>query len=166
MRPHRRQPTRLPRPWDSPGKNTGEGCHVLLQCMKVKSESEVAQSWPTLSDPMDCSLPGSSITPQNYSNKPIIFSCRRQVSSTPVTTKPWSMLVYSVPEYNPLECCTGTPLDSFGVLHRETLQCSPPLKLWVNVAKMFLPILYVGNLDFMCLAILYFLGQGIPPMLW
>ena len=59
--PHRRQPIRLPRPWDSPGKNTGVGCHCLLQCMKVKSESEVAQSCPTLSDPMDCSLPGSSI---------------------------------------------------------------------------------------------------------
>ena len=61
MWPHRRQPTRLPRPWDSPGKNTGAGCHFLLQCMKVKSESEVAQSCPTLSDPKDCSLPGSSI---------------------------------------------------------------------------------------------------------
>ena len=61
MRPHRRQPTRLPHPWESPGKNTGVGCHFLLQCMKVKSESEVAQSCPTLSDPMDCSLPGSSI---------------------------------------------------------------------------------------------------------
>ena len=56
MRPHRRQPTRLPGPWDSPGKNTGVGCHFLLQCIKVKSESEVA-----LSDPMDCSPPGSSI---------------------------------------------------------------------------------------------------------
>ena len=61
VRPHRRKPTRLPRPWDSPGKNTGVGCHLLLQCMKVKSESEVAQSCLTLSDPMDCSLPGSSI---------------------------------------------------------------------------------------------------------
>ena len=48
------------RPWDSPGKNTGVGCHFLLQCMKVKSEREVAQSCPTLIDPMDCSLPGSS----------------------------------------------------------------------------------------------------------
>ena len=53
--------TRLPCPWDSPSKNTGVGCHFLLQGMKVKSESEVAQSCPTLSDPMDCSLPGSSI---------------------------------------------------------------------------------------------------------
>ena len=61
VRSHRRQPTRLPHPWDSPGKNTAVGCHFLLQCMKVKSESEVAQSCPTLSDPMDCSLPGSSV---------------------------------------------------------------------------------------------------------
>ena len=61
LQPHRWQPTRLPRPWDSPGKNTGVGCHFLLQCVKVKSEREVSQSCPTLSDPMDCSLPGSSI---------------------------------------------------------------------------------------------------------
>ena len=60
MRPHRWLPSRLPRPWDSGGKNTGVGCHFLLQCVKVKSESEVAQSCPTLSDPMDHSLPGSS----------------------------------------------------------------------------------------------------------
>ena len=59
--PHRRQPTRLPRPWDSPGKNTGVGCHFLRQCMKIKSESEVAQLCPTLCDPIDCSLPGSSV---------------------------------------------------------------------------------------------------------
>ena len=57
----RPQPTRVPRPWDSPDKNTGVGCHFLLQCIKVKSESEVAQLCPTLSDPMDCSPPGSSI---------------------------------------------------------------------------------------------------------
>ena len=61
VRPQRRQPTRLCHPWDSPGKNTGVGCHFLLQCMKVKSEGEVAQSCPTLRDPMDCSLPGSSV---------------------------------------------------------------------------------------------------------
>ena len=57
VQPHRRQPTRLPCPWDSPGV----GCHFLLQCMKVKSESEVAQLCPSLSDPMDCCLPGSSV---------------------------------------------------------------------------------------------------------
>ena len=59
VRPQRQQPTRLPRPWDSPGKNTGVGCHFLLQCMKVKSK--VAQLCPTLSDPMDCTPPGSSV---------------------------------------------------------------------------------------------------------
>jgi len=61
VQPHRWQPTRLPHPWDSPGKNTGVGCHFLLQCMKVESESEVAQSCPTLHDSMDCSPPGSSV---------------------------------------------------------------------------------------------------------
>ena len=61
VQPHRRQPTRLPCPWDSPGKNTGVACHFLFQCMKVKSKSEVAQSCPTLHNPMDCSPPDSSI---------------------------------------------------------------------------------------------------------
>ena len=61
VRPHRRQPTRTLCSQDSPGKNTGVGCHFLLQCMKVKSESEVAQLCLILSDLMDCSLPGSSI---------------------------------------------------------------------------------------------------------
>ena len=61
VRPHGLQPTRLLCPWGSPGKNTRVGCHFLLQCMKMESESEVAQSCPALSDPMDCSLPGSSI---------------------------------------------------------------------------------------------------------
>ena len=61
VQPHRWPPTRLPRPWDSPGKNTGVGCHFLLQCMKVRSEKEVAQSCPTLNDLMDWSLPGSSV---------------------------------------------------------------------------------------------------------
>ena len=61
LRAHRRQPTRLLRPWDSPGKNTGVGCHFLLQCIKAKSERKVAHSCLTLSDPMDCSLPDSSV---------------------------------------------------------------------------------------------------------
>ena len=59
--PHRRQPSRLCHPWDSPGKNPGVGCHFLLQCMKVKSEGEVAQSCPTLRNPVDCRLPGFSV---------------------------------------------------------------------------------------------------------
>ena len=61
VQPHTWQPTRLLCPWDPPGKNIGVGCHFLLQCMKVKSEREVAQLCPTLRDPMDCSLPGSSV---------------------------------------------------------------------------------------------------------
>ena len=61
VRPHRRQPTRLPHSWDSLGKITEVGYHFLLQCMKVKSQSEVTQSCPTLRDPMDCSPPGSSV---------------------------------------------------------------------------------------------------------
>ena len=61
VQPHRWQPTRLSRPWDSPGKNTGVGCHFPLQCRKGKSGREFAQSCPTLIDPMDCSLPGSSV---------------------------------------------------------------------------------------------------------
>ena len=61
VRPHGQQPTRLPCPWDSPGKNTGVGCHFLLQGIKVKSEREVAQLCLTLRDPMDCSLPVSSV---------------------------------------------------------------------------------------------------------
>ena len=60
-RPHRQQPTRLPRPWNSPGKNTGVDCHFLLQCMKVKSESEVAQSCSALSHSVDWNFPGSSV---------------------------------------------------------------------------------------------------------
>ena len=61
VRPHKWQPTRLLHPWDASGKNTGVGCHFLLQCMKVKSENEVVQSCLTLRNPMDCSLPGLSI---------------------------------------------------------------------------------------------------------
>ena len=61
LRPHGLQPAGFLCPWDSPGKNTGVGCHFLLQCMKLKSESEVAQLCPTLSDPLDCSLAGSSV---------------------------------------------------------------------------------------------------------
>ena len=83
MRPHRWQPTRLRHPWDSPGKNTGVGCHFLLQCMKVKSESEVAQSCPTLRDSMDCSLPGSSV----YG----IFQAR---------VLEWGAIAFSVPWYS------------------------------------------------------------------
>ena len=75
LRPHRWQPTRLPRPWDSPDKNTGVGCHSLLQCMKVKSESEVAQSCPTLSDPIDCLQPSKLFCPWDLPGKSTGVGC-------------------------------------------------------------------------------------------
>ena len=84
VRPHRWQPTRLPCPWDSPGKNTGVSCHFLLQCMKVKSESEVAQSCPTLSEPMDCSLPGSSVHGFSSKNTGVGCHCLLRVSTLPI----------------------------------------------------------------------------------
>ena len=111
VRPHRRQPNRLSRPWDSPGKNAGVGCHFLLQCMKVKSESEVAQSCPTLCNPLDCSPPGSSvhgifpgkntgvgchallqgIFPTQGSNPRLLYLLQRQAGSLPLA--PTSMHV-------------------------------------------------------------------------
>ena len=87
VRPHRRLPTRLSRPWDSPGKNTGVGCHFLLQCRKVKSESEVPQSRLTLSNPMDCSLPSSSIH--------VIFQARVLEWGWAITSWKWSHSVQS-----------------------------------------------------------------------
>ena len=97
MRPHRRQPTRLRHPWDSPGKNTGVGCHFLLQCMKVKGESEVAQLCPTLSDPKDCSLPGSSA--HGICQARVLewgataFSYRQQIPLSPLVSLPsWTPL--------------------------------------------------------------------------
>ena len=96
VQPHRRQPTRLPRPWDSPSKNTEVGCHFLLECMKTKSESEVTQSCPTLRDPMDCSLPGSSVHG--------IFQAR---------VLEWVAIAFSV-----LLCTLGHHNLSLGTLHK------------------------------------------------
>ena len=75
MWPHRRQPTRLPRPWDSPGKNTGVGCHFLLQCVKMKSEREVAQWCPTLGDPTDFIQPTSLLCPWDFPGKSTGVGC-------------------------------------------------------------------------------------------
>ena len=90
---HRQQPIRLLYPWDSPDKNTGVGCHFLLQCMKVKSESEVAQLCPTLSDPMDCSLLGSSVhgfSGQEYWSGVPLPSPNRQDKTLLISQKMWS----------------------------------------------------------------------------
>ena len=90
--PHRWQPTRLHRPWDSPGKNTGVSCHFLLQCMKVKSESEVAQSCPTLCNPMFCSKPGFTVSQSlgACSNScQLSQGCRPTISSSATPLSSW-----------------------------------------------------------------------------
>ena len=107
--PHRQQPTRLPRPWDSPGKNTGVGCHFLLQCMKVKSESEVALLCLTLSDRMDCSLPGSSVHG--------IFQAR---------VLEWGAIAFSVPSPTSVNSCGSTTCQT---------QLLPPWCIKANEAQ-------------------------------
>ena len=90
--PHRRQPTRLPCPRDSPGKNTGVGCHFLLQCMKVESESEVAQSCLTLSDPMDCMQPTRLLRPWDFPGKSTGVGCHRLLQNkTAIYMKTYTM---------------------------------------------------------------------------
>ena len=98
VQPHRRQRPRLRHPWDSPGKNTGMGCDFLLQCMKVKSESEVAQLCPTLSDPMDCSPPGSSVQgifQARVLEWGVIIWSQRSVSYTHHQWFPYHLIVFS-----------------------------------------------------------------------
>ena len=114
VRPHRRQPTRLPRPWDSPGKNTGVGCHFLLQCMKVKSESEVAQSCPTLRDPFQPSRP---LQPSRLL-RPWIFQAR---------VLEWDAIAFSetdcsLPQITPIAVCA------------RMLSCFTHIWLFVTVA--------------------------------
>ena len=119
VRPHRWQPTRLRRPWDSLGKNTGVSCHFLLQCMKVKSGSEVAQSCPTLRNPMDCSLPGSSVH--------AIFQTR--VLEWVPSPSPHLMLLFHILS---LWTCSFMIGDSSGFesfLHRHFKYCSIHLSL-------------------------------------
>ena len=125
VRPHRQEPTRLHHPWDSPGKNTGAGCHFLLQCMKVKSESEVAQSCPTLSDLMDCSLPGfmgfsrqeywSGVpltSPTERLTEPQVF-LRSLSNPNPALFGPHPGLGPAHRPRPPVHCCLGpaSPLD-------------------------------------------------------
>ena len=90
VQPHRRQPTRLPCPWDSPGKNTGVGCHFLLQCMKVKSESEVAQSCPTLATPWTAAYQAPSS---------MGFSRRKYWSGLPLPSPPTPLGYHKIPNW-------------------------------------------------------------------
>ena len=123
LRPHRQQPTRLPRPWDSPGKNTGVGCHFLLQCIKVKSESQVAQSCRTLSDPMDCRLPGSSIHG--------IFQAR---------VLEWGAIAFSDTQ----QLIYGNNLKVYILINKEVIMSSYTYTQW-NIIQ---PMKEKGNLSF------------------
>ena len=124
VRPQRRQHTRLPRPWDSPGKNTGVGCHFLLQCMKVKSEREVAQSCPTLSDPMDCSLPSSSIhgifQARVLERGATAFSISHSKNPQPCSSSTWPMPI------------TDTQLSRWSINERESGWC----KMWQESTRL------------------------------
>ena len=130
MRPHRRQPTSLPRPWDSPSKTTGVGCHFLLQCMKVKSESEVTQSCPTLSNPMDCSLPGSSVQ-WDFLGKSTRVGCHCLLLFHPS---------YSIPS---LEVCDLILSCSFCDSHTEIKQ--KPANFFLNSQILNILGLYTTN---------------------
>ena len=118
VRPHRRQPTRLPRPWDSPGKNTGVGCHFLLQRMKMKSESEVAQSCLNPHDPMDCSPPGSSIH-GIFQARVLEWGAIAFSSSTLLATFKYTIQYYLLQS----PCCA---LRSHDLLKLETCTFWPP----------------------------------------
>ena len=145
--PHRRQPTRLRLPWDSPGKNTGVGCHFLLQCMKVKSEGEVAQSCLTLSDAMDCSLPGPSIHG--------IFQAR---------VLEWGAIAFSKVLYKPFKILVGGERDLFTLEpYKTSLRCKFPCShvnsLTYKYLQMQIPVLPT-NLDWSA----PFLGLFLPSI--
>ena len=116
VQPHRWQPTRLPHPWDSPGKNTGVGCHSLLQCMKVNRESEVAQSCLTLSDPLDCSPPGSSIHGIFQARVPKVKV--KSLSRVRLFATPWTVAYQAPPSrgFSRQEYWSGLPFPSSGDL--------------------------------------------------
>ena len=144
VRPPRRQPTRLPRPWDSPGKNTGVDCHFLLQCMKVKSESEVAQSCPTLCDPMDCSLPGSSIhgifQARVLEWGAIAFSicgCLQLAFSTQSDFWDSSVLIYVVYIMNVVECSMNEWMNECGSRHCRGFYVMPTSQCITHFASLW-----------------------------
>ena len=144
MRPQRQQPTRLPRPWDSPGKNTGVGYHFLLQCMKVKSESEVTQLCLTLHDPMDCSLPGSSVHGISQARVlewgAIAFSDKE--SWAPKDWCFWTVLLEKTPQ-SPLDSKENQPVHSKGnnswmFIGRTVAEDATLSILWPRDAKSYL----------------------------
>ena len=139
MRPQRRKPTRLPHPWGSPDKNTGVGCHFLLQCMKVKSESEVAQFSLTLSDPLDFSLGYRLLCPWDFPGKSTGVGCHCLLwlvaQSCPTLCNPmdyiackfplfmefsrqeyWSRLPFPSPGFNPT---VHLSVEAFAIVRRK-----------------------------------------------
>ena len=139
VQPHRWQPTRLPRPWDSPGKNTGVGCHFLLQCMKVKSESEVAQSCPTLATPWTAA----------YEAPPSMGFSRQ---------KYWSVVPLPSPNF---------PLSIYFTYFNVTLSICPILSFslcvhkYVLYASLFLPCKQVHQYHFLDSIYIYTLIYNI-----
>ena len=157
MRPHRRQPTRLPCPWDSPGKNTGVGCHFLLQCMKVKSESEATQLCPTLSDPMDCSPPGSSVHGIFQARVPawgaLAFSeldpYWLSLLSQSLISLNWGSLGTCIPYFNATHCLNWTLLKLKFLT--STSPCSPSdqVSTWLP-RELVLPLPKNTNITKIC----------------
>ena len=161
--PHRWQPARLPCPLDSPGKNTGVGCHFLLQCMKVKSESEVSQLCPTLRDPMDCNLPDSSarmiFQARVLEGGAIAFSERCTFRSSQIAVVCLHMYCSSIPEFFPHfwnwthDIVLTTILHSFGLMNMPYLRCNWSIHFLVsfNSDLTYWKFVYLTNKFFCCL---------------
>ena len=133
VRPHRWQPTGLPHPWDSPGKNTGVGCHFLLQCMKVKNESEVTQSCPTLCDPIDGSPPGSPVPGILKARSGLPFPCPMHESEK----WKWSCSVMS-DSSDPMDC--SLPGSSVhGIFQARVLEWGAIISLKTFIKMTYLP---------------------------
>ena len=149
VQPHRWQPTRLPCPWDSPGKNTGVGCHFLLQCMKVKSESEVAQPYLTLSNRMDCSLPGSSIHG--------IFQARvLEWGAIALSVSGFSSVTQLCPTLcDPMDCSLlGSSIHGIfqaRVLEWGAITFSPKGSIQIQLRELYTTVTIVGDVAITCI---------------
>ena len=144
VQPHRRPPTRLLRPWDSPGKNTGVGCHFLLQCMKVKSQSEVTQSCPTLSDPMNCNPPGCSVHgifqarvlewgAIAFSTKQVLLLLPSRFSRVRLCATPWIAAYQASPSmgFSRQEHWSGLPFPS--PMHESGVSCAQIIIIMIAI---------------------------------
>ena len=149
--PHRRQPSRLPRPWDSPGKNTGVGCHFLPQCMKVKSESEVTKSCLTLATPWTAAFqapPSMGFSRQEYrSGVPLPSPCMRSVQSLSrvrLFATPWAAAHQAPPfmGFSRQECWSGVPSPSPGSFLQVSLNALASQNPFLHL--FLFHVLYIG----------------------